>query len=99
MARISNAVMKDRKIHVLSYLERLAEPGELPCLSYSSLARSLDLSNGQVRRVCKLLQKEGALTVIPRYFDNGAQLENAYALTSFGRQKLMDWHVRETPQP
>lgn len=86
-------------MHVLSYLERLAEPGELPCLSYSNMARSLDLSNGQVRRVCKLLQKEGALTVIPRYFDNGAQLENGYRLTSFGKQKLMDWRVRETPQP
>ncbi|MBC5583681.1 hypothetical protein H8S61_05670 [Eggerthella sp. NSJ-70] len=84
---------------VLSHLERLAESGRLPCLSYGNLGQSLELSNGQVRRICKLLQKEGALKVTPRYLKNGAQLENAYRLTSFGKQKLMDWRVRETPQP
>lgn len=78
----------------LSHFENLAESGIVPCSSYGELGKSLGLSNGQVRRICKLLQKEGALKVQPRYLKNGAQLENAYALTPIGRQRVNDWRAK-----
>lgn len=94
MARTSNAVMEARKTLLLGHLESLAERDAQPCLSYGELGRSMELSKGQVRRICKSLQEEGALRVAPRYLDNGAQLENAYALTPIGRQRVSDWRLK-----
>ena len=73
----------------ITTVDGLAEPGAPGCLSYGELSRSMGLSKGQVRRICKLLQEEGALRVVPRYLDNGAQLENAYALTP-----MNDWRLK-----
>ena len=94
MARTANAVMAERKMLILAHFESLVKPGKSPCLSYGELGRSLNLSNGQVRRICKSLQKEGALKVEPRFLKNGAQLENAYALTPLGRQRVNAWRSK-----
>lgn len=97
MARTSNAVMEARKAALLAHLESLAESGEPPCPSYGELGESLGLTGGQVRRICRSLQKEGALRVEPRYLENGAQLENAYALTPSGMQRALRWRLRSAP--
>ena len=94
MVRTADAVMAERKMLMLAHLEGLAGCDAPPCLSYSGLARSMELSKSQVRRICKLLQKEGSLMVEPRYLENGAQLENAYALTPVGRRRVSDWRLR-----
>ena len=91
MTRTANAVMAERKMLMLVHLDSLAEPGMPLCLSYGWLGRSMGLSDGQVRRICKLLQEEGALRVESRFLDNGARLENAYELTPAGKRQVGDW--------
>lgn len=86
--------MAKRKILILAHFDSLAELGMSSCLSYGELGRFLGLSTGQVRRICKSLQKEGTLKVESRFLKNGAQLENAYALTPIGRQRVNDWRLK-----
>lgn len=78
-------VVRDRDARLCGILDRLSKrPGMPVVISMSRLASELGSSPDTLRRAVASCREEGYLSVTENYFDNGAQLENTYTLTTHG---------------
>ena len=94
--RTSNAVIKERKIRVLEYLQASATRGDgALSVSYRKLAEEAGLTIGQARSVLCLLRRDGLVETQCRYLPNGGQLENFYRITAKGACALAERAARE----
>lgn len=73
---------------MLLYIVQHAGDDGLTRASNSEMAADLGLSVEQVRNACRSLAGDGLLESHPQYLYNGAQLENAYCLTTKGQLLL-----------
>lgn len=97
MARVAQRVIERRRLSMLFFMAQHAGEDGLTRMSNSQIAHAMDLSVEQVRNACRSLASDGMLESRPQYLYNGAQVENAYALTVLGRERLESRLSAEEP--
>lgn len=96
MARVARRIIEKRRNRLLLLIASNANEDGLARLSNSQMASDLGVSVEQVRNACRSLANAGMLESHPQYLYNGAQVENAYSLTTLGCRHLTAW-LKETP--
>lgn len=91
MARVARRVIERRRMRMLCFMAQHAGEDGLTRASNSQIAQAMGLSVEQVRNACRSLASDGMLESRPQYLYNGAQVENAYALTPLGQQRLVSF--------
>lgn len=88
MARIKDAEMEKRKRLVVNYFAEKTSSGRSYRATYSAIADDLGLSVKQLRCVISSLESQGAIRVTKRFSPLGAQIENAYRVTPYGKRLI-----------
>ena len=68
---------------------RIGDAGGPAQLSLRELSGLTARKAETVRRACRQLERQGLISIEPRYLPNGGQLENAYAVTPKGCEVLV----------
>ncbi|WP_101721115.1 hypothetical protein [Eggerthella timonensis] len=88
MARVKNSIIAERKLHALCFILLHQEESAGYIASTRDMAKSLGLSEAQLRGVKKSLVEAGLVRVVSRTYPNGGTAENAYFLTPAGIEAL-----------
>lgn len=82
------AVAQERRVSVLAALCACGADQTAVALSFKTIAADTGLSCSQVRSALRALKKAGYVQSVPRRLSNGGTAENAYRVTSEGRNCL-----------
>ena len=84
MPRVKESVSRAREVIVLDYVRSHLDGPEGAVISLMGIAHGTGLTVHQARAALRRLSRNGALSVVPRSYPNGASAENSYRLTESG---------------